>query len=267
MRSGLVWLVTASLWSFVSCTAMIAETYHTFPLSDDGYKDITFTDPRKEAVRTKSLFLTPVKAGDRCRAFYDLAFSIDDNQVKRVADVAVAKLSGAMRLVQSSSWRFSPYPDTTILRRNLDDEARRSPWVGMSTGLVHARRFAPSDGPPRPFVSDAVEQDCYFDVELQYFIKFDAPTLVHILVVDTIPWCGSRLLYDQKFKTRTLDRKALQGWIDGLGIEHDQQTLFEKVLLRPDVSTVQSMNDLNEIRQKPAYQEALKRCQKVLGEH
>lgn len=209
-------------------------------------------------------------SGDRCRAFYDIAFLLDNNGIKRLAGISLDRLTPAMRLVQSSGWSFGSNPDATVLRKYLDYDWRRMQWVGMSTTLVHSGRFVPSNDPPRGLVRDAEAQDCYFDAQLQYYIKLNAPTFIHVLVLDTTPRCGSRLLHDEKFRYKDIDRATLNKWIDGLEIERAQQGFLDN-LLRQSGSVasigVQFAGDVEAARGTGAYKDAVKRCRASLNEN
>jgi hypothetical protein len=251
----------------LGCTTLFGESYYAVQLSEDGYGDaIHFLARSSSAIRTRYMFEASVSSADRCGAFYDLAYFLDDNQVKRLAEVSVARLASGMRLAQSPSWHFSPYPDSAALRINLKKEPRMQ-WVGMSTTLLHAARFGPSDGPPRTFVKGADGQDCYFRVDLQYFIKLQAPAFVHILVLDVTPYCGSRLVYEQKYQSKSLDGIALKNWVDGLGIQREYQGFLNDLTRGPSpLPALHFADESKAIRNTEPYKAAVRRCRESLNE-
>ena len=246
----------------VSTAAAIGESYHTLRLSDKGYDNIRFVAPSGSAIRTTHVFRSSVTTGDPCSAFYDMTFLLDNNAIERLGGVALARLTPAMRLQQSPGWSFKSTPDAADLRMNLDYRARKMLWVGMSASLAHAGRFVPSNDPPRALVGGAEAQDCFFDVQVQYFIKFDAPAFMHIIALDTTPRCGSRLLREEGFRDKKVDTAAFKNWIDGLGIEGQYQQFLNELLRQPQS---QFVDDLNTVRSTEAYKDLVKHCRDATG--
>jgi hypothetical protein len=259
----------ASLWllSSLGRAAMISDSYYERQLSDHGYGNIIrFMDPQQSAVRTIHLFTTGVTSGDKCQAFYDTAFFLNNDEIEKFASgsLDLDKLAKAMRLNPSVRWSFDR--DSEILKANLDHFDRTVQYVVMRTTLVHADRFAASDGAPRTFVSDrdAAGQDCFFEVQLRYFIAFDAPIVIHIFVMDTTPHCGSRLKWEETWQFEPIDRTALKSWINNLGIERDYQQFFR-------VSSAQaggaSAGAIDSVHRSDAYHKLLDHCHESLNKN
>jgi hypothetical protein len=252
------------LLSSVGRAVMTNDAYYEQQLSDHGYGTITpFDAPQQSAVRTTHLLTTSVTSDDTCQAFYDTTFLLNDNGIERFARVRLTKLTSAMRLAPSANWSFSR--TSSVLREHLDHTDRTVQYVGMRTTLAHAGVFLASDGdPPRTFVSDAPNQDCFFDVQLQYFVAFDAPTFIHIFVLDTIPRCGPRKVYEERYDSKPIiDQAALNRWINNL-IKRDYQ---EFLRLSFAVTGVQSADEIDRVRETEPYKQLVKHCHESLNKN
>jgi hypothetical protein len=239
---------------------MTSDAYYERQLSDRGYgQTIIFGNPQQSAVRTTRLFTT----SDTCRAFYDTAFFLNDNTIEVFANKSLAKLVSAMHLTAPANWIFDR--DSGILQTKLDHFDRTVQYIGMRTTLVHGGQFAASDGGPRSFVSDdnAPGQDCFFDVQLQYFIVFDAPVLIHIVVLDTQSRCGSRLKYIETWPIEPINQAALKSWVsNNLGIESDYQRFFQASFKR---AGAQSANGIDSVHRGDTYQKLVTHCDEYLN--
>jgi len=159
-----------------------------------------------------------------------------------------------MRLRQPPSWSFSR--DSSRLRTNLEHFDRTVQYVGIGTTLAHSGLFVDSEA-PSTFVSDrkAPHHKCFFEMQLQYFIVFEAPILIHIFILDTKARCGST--YDEKlYEPKPIDRAALNSWIDSRGIDGEYQQLFKGV----DPASVQSRDEIERVRGTEPYKQLLKHC-------
>jgi len=248
------------LLSSLGYTPMTSGSYYERQLSDHGYGQIiVFEDPQQSAARTTRLFTT----SDTCQVFYDTAFFLNDNAIEAFANKSLDKLASAMRLTPSVKWSF--YRNSSFLKTKLDHFDRTVQYIGMYTTLVHAGQFAASKEAPRTFVSDdnAIGQDCFFDVRLQYFIVFDAPMLIHILVLDTTSHCGSPLKFAETWGRERINQAALKSWINNnLGTESDYQQFFQRSFYK--LAGSQSANEIDRVHRGDTYQELVTLCDKYL---
>lgn len=239
---------------------MTSDAYYERQLSDHGYGQfIIFADPPQSAARTTHLFTT----SDTCHVFYDTAFFLNDNTVEVFANKSLAKLVSAMHLTPSSKWIFDR--NSSVLQTNLDHFDRTVQYIGMHTTLVHEGPFAASDHGPRTLVSDdnAPGQDCFFDVQLQYFIVFDTPMVIHIFVMDTKSHCGSPLKWIETWGSEPINHTALKSWVNNnLGVESDYQQFFQTSFKR---AGAQSANGIDSIHRGDTYQELVTHCDEYLN--
>jgi len=242
---------------------MTGDAYYERQLSDHGYGQIIiFGDPQQNAIRTTHLLTT----SDTCHAFYDTAFILNDNTIEVFANKSLAKLVSAMHLTPSGKWVFDR--NSSILQTKLDHFDRTMQYIGMHTTMVHGGQFAASDDPPRTFVShdNAPGQDCFFEVQVQYFIVFDAPMLIHILVLDTKAHCGSQLKWVETWGVVPINQTtALKSWVNNnLGTESDYQHFYQTSFKRVGV---QSANGIASVHLEDTYQKLVTHCDEYLNKH
>jgi hypothetical protein len=258
------------LWGSFGGAAMIGEPCSAPSLSDRGYDGIPFRDPRPYAVRTRCVYKATIPSGDRCSTFYDVAYllTLNDNEIERFAEIARNKLISGMRLVQNITWKQDPWHQSaSTLRNHLDEGALRSQYVGLWTELNHKEHnlFGPADGPPRTSVDS--DQDCYFEVQLQYILKLNAPAFDNVIVVDAAPRCGSRLRYEETFELKRADGVALTTWMNGLDMGREYQRLLDNRLSQltsHGTAPLELSEELARIRQTPSYQDAVAHCQSLI---
>src|ERR1043165_8253138 len=107
-RLALLFLVVG-----VGCTAMTTNSRLPVQVSDDAYENVNFLPLiSSNASRITYVFTTDIVSSDPCQAFHDIEFMIDDNGIKRFAEVTVTKIASLMKLIPSPNWQFRPYPDS-----------------------------------------------------------------------------------------------------------------------------------------------------------
>ena len=236
-------------------------------LSDDAYENINFLPLiSSNASRITYVFTTDIVSSDPCQAFHDIEFMIDDNGIKRFAEVTVTKIASLMKLIPSPNWQFRPYPDSNGLKANLVFRHSELQFIGMATTLVHSGRFTPSDGRMPEVLGYTQGQDCFFGVRYQYFVRFNAPTLIHIVVLDVTARCGTRLKSEMAYDPRSLDRARLKAWLDTLKLERDYHELLNDQAASSLIGGMQSIDSLKRARNSESYKAFVDHCRQTLND-
>jgi hypothetical protein len=252
-----------------ACASTISNADPALSLSDDGYAGIIhFRAPTtSSSIRTKYIYQANITAGDRCRAFYDIESLLTDDDIKGFADIALNQLTSKMRLAYLSAWDYNSYNRrANDLQVSLERGDRKNLYIGMSVKLTHDGKFTPSTVPPHSLIPDSDGQDCYFDVQLQYFFMLDAPAFTHIIVLDTTPQCGSPRLNDGNFDLKKIDRVGLKKWIDSFGIQREYQDSLDARLKQFQSLSVRLADDLKRIHDNETYKDSVKHCHDSLSD-